>query len=498
MRYILGIDQGTTGTTAMVLDERMEVVGRASVEFTQHYPRAGWVEHDPDEIWESVAKAVTQAVQRAGIDGRDLAAVGITNQRETTVVWDRASSRPVHRAIVWQCRRTAPLCRAMKDEGLEPLFTARTGLVLDPYFSGTKVRWILDEVEGAREQAREGRLAFGTVDSYVVWRLTAGRVHATDPSNASRTLMYDLHEGRWDPELLEHLRVPRALLPEVLPSSHVYGRTRDVGFLPDGIPVAGVVGDQQAALFGQVCFVPGEAKCTYGTGAFMLMNTGKRAVTSGSGLLTTVAWRIGDRTVYALEGSCFVAGAAVQWLRDALGIIDSAPSVEAVAREADPDSGVVFVPAMSGLGVPHWDPEARGAVLGLTRGAGRAELARAVLEGITLQIRDLAAAMEDDAPVSLDVMRVDGGACVNDFLMQLQADVLDAPIVRPRLVETTAVGAVLMAGLATGVFDDMRSIRDGWVEDRTFTPRMDEADRARMIERWDRAVDAVRSFGSGS
>jgi glycerol kinase len=495
MRYILGIDQGTTGSTAMILDENVEVVAKVGVEFPQHFPRPGWVEHDPEEIWQSVGRAVDASMLRAGVQGGDIAAIGITNQRETTILWDRQSGAPVHRAIVWQCRRTADICRALKEAGLEEMFRKRTGLVLDPYFSGTKIRWILDEVEGVRGRAEMGKIAFGTVDSYLVWRLTGA--HATDPSNASRTLLFDLRQGDWGEDLLEAMGVPRAIMPEVLPSSHVYGTTRGVGFLPDGIPVAGVVGDQQAALFGQAGFDPGDAKCTYGTGAFMLMNTGGRIAESGTGLLTTVAWRIGDETVYALEGSCFIAGAAVQWLRDALGIIGSSGEVEGLATRAEPLSEVVFVPALAGLGAPHWDPAARGAVLGLTRGSGRAELARAVLEGMALQIRDLAMAMEKDAGRELAMMRVDGGACVNDLLMQFQADVLDRAIVRPRVVETTGLGSMLLAGLAVGVFDDLGAIRRKWRRDRVFEPGMDAETRRRVLVRWGRAVRAVREFGSG-
>ncbi len=497
MRYILGIDQGTTGSTAMVLDEAMNVVAKVGVEFEQHYPRPGWVEHDPSQIWHSVSEAVSGALGKASVDGGAIAAIGITNQRETTVLWDRKTGEPVHRAIVWQCRRTADACAALKAKGLETLFRERTGLVLDPYFSGTKVAWILDNVDGLRERAASGAIAFGTIDTFLVWKLTGGKVHATDPSNASRTLMYDLRSGTWDLDLLDALGVPCEVLPEVLPSSHVYGATAGLGFLPDGIPVAGVIGDQQAALFGQACFEPGEAKCTYGTGAFMLMNTGAVAASSDSSLLTTVAWRIGDETTYALEGSCFIAGAAVQWLRDALKVIGSSGEVEALAAGADPLSEVVFVPALAGLGAPHWDPHARGAVLGLTRGAGRAELARAVLEGMALQIRDLARAMENDAGRDLAAMRVDGGACVNDLLMQFQADVLDRTIVRPRVIETTGLGSMLLAGLATGVFEGLDAIRSTWKKDREFSPSMNAEQRTRVVARWDRAVSAVRSFGSG-
>ncbi|MBW2260789.1 MAG: glycerol kinase GlpK [Deltaproteobacteria bacterium] len=498
MRYILGIDQGTTGSTAMLLDEAMMVVASVGVEFEQHYPRPGWVEHDPSQIWDSVGEAVTGALEKASVAGSDVAAIGITNQRETTVLWDRTSGQPVHPAIVWQCRRTADMCGALKGRGLEPLFRERTGLVLDPYFSGTKAAWILDNVDGLRGRAASGAIAFGTIDAFLVWRLTGGKVHATDPSNASRTLMYDLRSGTWDLDLLEALDVPCEVLPEVLPSSHVYGTTRGLGFLPDGIPVAGVIGDQQAALFGQACFEPGDAKCTYGTGAFMLMNTGGTAVASEAGLLTTVAWRIGDETTYALEGSCFIAGAAVQWLRDALEVIGSSGEVEALAAGAEPLSEVVFVPALAGLGAPHWDPHARGAVLGLTRGAGRAELARAVLEGMALQIRDLALAMEKDAGRELAAMRVDGGACVNDLLMQFQADVLERTIVRPRVVETTGLGSMLLAGLATGVFEGLDAIRRSWKQDRRFAPSMDDEQRNRVVARWEKAVAAVRSFGSGA
>jgi glycerol kinase len=497
MRYILGIDQGTTGSTAMILDENMGVVAKVGVEFAQHYPRPGWVEHDPDEIWDSCARAVRGALEKADVDAGDIAAIGITNQRETAILWDRRTGRPAHRAIVWQCRRTAEICEELRSRDLEPLFRSRTGLVLDPYFSGTKVRWMLENVDGLRESARAGAIAFGTVDTFLIWRLTSGAVHATDPSNASRTLMYDLRRGEWAPDLLEALDVPREVLPDVLPSSHVYGKTRDVGFLPDGIPVAGVVGDQQAALFGQACFEPGDAKCTYGTGAFLLVNTGGDAVESREGLLTTVAWRIGERTTYALEGSCFIAGAAVQWLRDALSVISSSSEVEALARGAEPLSEVVFVPALAGLGAPHWDPAARGAVMGLTRGSGRAELARAVLEGMALQIRDLALAMEKDAGRKLGDMRVDGGACVNDLLMQFQADMLDRSIVRPRVIETTGLGSMLMAGLATGVFDGLDAIRASWGRERTFSPKMDGGTREGIVARWERAVAAARSFGSG-
>jgi len=488
-KHVLSIDQGTTGTTVMVLDEQIRVVAKVTQEFPQIYPKPGWVEHDPEAIWASVTGALGKALEQAAIDPASIAGIGITNQRETALIWERDSGRPVHNAIVWQDRRTASTCEAMKSDGLEALFRERTGLVLDPYFSGTKVRWMLDNVAGTRERARQGKLAFGTVDCYLIWRLTGGAAHVTDVSNASRTLLFNLGSLAWDPELLARLHVPEALLPAVRGSSEVYGTTRGVPGLPDGIPVAGAAGDQQAALFGQACFAPGDAKCTYGTGAFLLVNTGERPVASTNGLLTTVAWKIGDRpAVYALEGSAFIAGAAVQWLRDGLGLIESAPQIEALAQQVPDSGGVVFVPALVGLGAPHWRPDARGVIVGVTRGTTAAHLARATLDGIALQIHDLARAMSQDAGKPLASFKVDGGASANDLLMQFQADILDMTIERPQVIETTALGSAFLAGLATGVWDNPEQIRSSWKPDRTFEPAMEPDERKEHLARWARAV----------
>ncbi|MBJ93129.1 MAG: glycerol kinase [Rickettsiales bacterium] len=487
-RYILAIDQGTTGTTVMVLDPKLSVVARSNREFPQVYPRPGWVEHDPEAIWTSTLSTIDETLKKAGIQGADLAGIGITNQRETTVLWRRRDDRPIHNAIVWQCRRTAPLCAELKENGLESLFRSKTGLVLDPYFSGTKIRWILDEVEGARQAATNGDLAFGTIDSFLTWRLSGGKSHVTDVSNASRTLLMDLETLSWDDELLDQLQVPRSLLPRICSSSEVYGHTSGVPNLPDGIPIAGIAGDQQAALFGQVCFSPGEAKCTFGTGAFLLMNTGARPVPSERGLLTTVAWRIGDEVSYALEGSAFIAGAAVQWLRDGLGIIRDASEIEALARSVNNSGGVVFVPALTGLGAPHWRAEARGIICGIDRGVTRAHLARAALEGIALQNADILSAMEADSGVKLSKLKVDGGAAANDLLVQYQADVLNVPIVRPKMLETTALGAGLLAGLATGMWSSRSEAADVWASERQFVPNMESSTREQELARWRDAV----------
>jgi glycerol kinase len=487
-RYVLAIDQGTTGSTVVVLDEQIRVLAKVNQEFPQIYPRPGWVEHDPEAIWSSVTAALGRALAEARVDPAAIAGIGITNQRETTLLWERASGRAVHNAIVWQDRRTADACAALRAEGRLPLVRERTGLVLDPYFSGTKLRWLLDNVPGARARAEAGALAFGTVDSYLVWRLTAGAAHVTDVSNASRTLLLDLRSLAWDRELCELFAVPPAVLPAVRSSSEIYGRTRGVPGLPDGIPVAGCAGDQQAALFGQACFAPGDAKCTYGTGAFLLVNTGHEPVPSKNGLLTTVAWRVGAETCYALEGSAFIAGAAVQWLRDGLKLIGSAAEIEALARSVASSGGVVFVPALVGLGAPHWRPEARGTIVGITRGTTAAHLARATLEGIALQINDLARAMCDDLQQPLGSFRVDGGAAANDLLMQLQADILKTEIVRPQVVETTALGAAFLAGLATDVWRGVEAIAAAWRPDRRFAPSMSDEERRAHLERWARAV----------
>jgi glycerol kinase len=492
-RFLLAIDQGTTGSTALVLSEQAEVLGRANREFPQHFPEPGWVEHDLDEIWTSVADATTDALRVAGVKAEQCAGLGITNQRETTAVWERASGRAIHRAIVWQDRRTAARCAELKEQGLQPLFQARTGLVLDPYFSGTKLEWLLDHVAGARERAERGELRFGTIDCWLASRLSQGALHITDVTNASRTLLYDIERQAWDEELLAKLRIPRRVLPEVRASSEVYGHTKGLSVLPDGIPIAGIAGDQQAALFGQTCFAEGEAKCTYGTGAFLLMNTGTEAMRSQHGLLTTIAWRIGGQTTYALEGSSFVAGSAVQWLRDQLGIIRHASEVEALARTVDSSQGVVFVPALTGLGAPHWDPGARGLITGLTRGSSAAHLARATLEGIAFQIAELAQAMAQDAGKPLRRLRVDGGASMNALLMQFQADLLDVTIDRPSCVETTALGAAYLAGLAVGVFADQNAVARLHRIEQSFRPAIGASEREQHLERWRVAVRRARS-----
>ena len=487
--HVIAIDQGTTGTTVIVLDAALGVRAKVNLEFPQHYPKPGWVEHDPDEIWTSVEGALAEALGRAGIGGEQIAGIGITNQRETTVLWERGSGRPVHRAIVWQDRRTADDCARLKAAGAEAEVRRKTGLLLDPYFSGTKIAWLLDHVEGLRARAERGDIAFGTIDTYLVHRLSGGAAHVTDVSNASRTLLLSLETLAWDEALCRTLGVPRAMLPEVKGNAEVYARTRGVRGLPDGIPISGMAGDQQAALFGQACFGPGEAKCTYGTGAFMLLNTGPKPVASTAGLLTTVAWRVGGEARYALEGSAFIAGAMVQWLRDGLGIIGTASEIEALAGSVPDSGGVVAVPALAGLGAPHWRPEARGLITGLTRGTTRAHLARAVLEGIALQIRDLADAMAADAGRPLAELRVDGGASQNGLLMQFQADVLRAPLVRPAFVETTALGAAFLAGLGAGVWSSTDELRRVWREDRRFSPRLPAAEVEAHIRRWRAAVD---------
>ncbi len=486
--YVMAIDQGTTGTTVLIVDKRLAVRARVNLEFRQIFPKPGWVEHDLDDIWGSVHAAVGRALREAGLRGGEIGAIGITNQRETTALWDRRSGKPVHNAIVWQDRRTAEACAKLKAEGREQAIREKTGLVLDPYFSATKLAWMLENVRGARDKAEAGQLAFGTMDSFLVWRLTAGKAHVTDASNASRTLLMDLRSCAWDASLLELFGVPRAVLPEIRSSSEVYGQTKNVRGLPDGIPVCGIAGDQQAALFGQACFQPGEAKCTYGTGAFLLQNVGAEPVVSKHGLLTTVAWKIGAETSYALEGSSFVAGAAVQWLRDQLKLIDSAAASEALAKTVKDSGDVVFVPALAGLGAPHWRPEARGLLSGLTRGSGPGHIARAVLEGIAFQIYDLAEAVMKDAGQSAPAFRVDGGASANDLLMQFQADLLGVPVERPRMIETTALGAAFLAGLAVGVWPSREEIRKSFKVGKRFEAKMKPDDRERHLAKWRRAV----------
>ena len=490
--FVVAIDQGTTGSTVVVLDRELSVLARENREFPQHFPQPGWVEHESEEIWASVVDALGAALAKSKIDAAQIAAVGITNQRETTLLWDRATGKPLHRAIVWQCRRTAPACAATKARGLEPLFRERTGLILDPYFSGTKIGWILDHVDGARERAAKGEIAFGTIDTFLVHRLSGGAAHVTDVSNASRTLLFDIHALRWAPELCDALGVPPAVLPEVRSSSEIVARCQGVPGLPDGTPIAGIAGDQQAALFGQGCFSPGDAKCTYGTGAFLVYNTGDRPIASKHGLLTTVAWRVGGETAYALEGSLFVAGAAVQWLRDGLGLIRDASEVEALARKVDSTGDLVFVPALTGLGAPHWDPDARGLICGITRDTTAAHLARATLEGVAMSIAELAAAMREDAGRPLGTFKVDGGATKNDLLMQMQADLIGCPVVRPVNVESTALGAGLLAGLATGVWRNRKELEPRLAVDRSFESKMNPEERERLSARWRRAVERAR------
>jgi len=489
--HVLAIDQGTTGTTVLILDRRLAVRAKVNQEFRQIFPKPGWVEHDLEDIWGSTISTVQRALREAGLRGADVAAIGITNQRETTGLWDRRSGRPLHHAIVWQDRRTTEACAKLKQGGHEPRVREKTGLVLDPYFSATKIRWLLDNVKGAREKAEAGEAAFGTIDSFLVWRLTGAAAHVTDVSNASRTLLMDLRSRAWDRELLDLFGVPRSVLPEIMPSSAVYGTTRGVKALPDGIPVAGIAGDQQAALFGQACFEPGEAKCTYGTGAFLLQNTGPQPIFSSRGLLTTVAWSVGGEVAYALEGSSFIAGAAVQWLRDGLGLIEKSADVEALAKQVKDSGGVTFVPALAGLGAPHWRPEARGVIRGIDRGTTAAHLARATLEGIAFLINDLSEAMRAEAQRPIPVFKVDGGASQNDLLMQFQADLLGVPVERPRMTETTAFGAAFLAGLAAGVWKDREEIRRNWKVGKRFEPKMSPADREAHVARWRKALEAA-------
>jgi glycerol kinase len=491
VKHILALDQGTTSSRAIVFDHAGSIVSVAQKEFPQIFPKPGWVEHDPAEIWSTQAGVAAEALTRANVRAADVAAIGITNQRETTVVWDRATGEPIYNAIVWQDRRTAGICDRLKARKLDRVIRRKTGLVLDAYFSGTKVQWILQNVKGARARAKAGELAFGTVDSWLVWNLTGGKVHVTDPSNASRTMLFDISKGAWDDELLNLFSVPRSMLPEVRSSSEVYGVTNLLG---TPIPIAGIAGDQQAALFGQACTKPGMAKNTYGTGCFMLMNTGTKRIASKNNLLTTVAWRIGDRTDYALEGSIFIAGAVVQWLRDGLEFFRSAAEVEALAAGVSDTGGVFLVPAFAGLGAPHWDQYARGTIVGLTRGSTRAHIARAALEGIVLQVMDVLKAMEADAGIKLKELRVDGGASANDLLMQLQADLLNVPVVRPRVAETTALGAAYLAGLAVGFWKNQADIARQWQVDKRFKPAMKPAARIKIAKGWERALSRAKAW----
>lgn len=489
--YIMAIDQGTTSCRAILFDADRQIVGIAQKEFGQIYPQPGWVEHDAENIWSTQLGVIKEVLLKNNIKASQIKAIGITNQRETTVIWERATGRPIHHAIVWQDRRTATFCDQLKKDGHEPYIRENTGLVVDAYFSGTKVKWILDQVPGARAAAEKGELCFGTIDSWLIWNLTGGQVHATDPSNASRTQLYNIRDLDWDPELCRILDVPAAILPEVRPSSGDFGQT-DAKILGVSIPIAGVAGDQQAALFGQACFTPGMAKNTYGTGCFMLMNTGEELHHSTAGLLTTVAWQIDGKTEYALEGSIFIAGAAVQWLRDGLHLIDKAKDTEYFAGQVEDSGGVYVVPAFAGLGAPYWDMYARGAIFGLTQGTGKPEIVRATLESLAYQTRDVIDAMRKDSGLEMKCLRVDGGATENNLLMQFQADVLDAQVDRPAILETTAMGAAFLAGLAVGYWSK-EQISNNWEAARSFTSSMEEEQREKLYRGWQRAVE--RSMG---
>jgi glycerol kinase len=493
MRYVLALDQGTTSSRAIVFDQAGAIRAVAQKELRQIFPRPGWVEHDPNEIWSTQLGVAAEALARAGITAGDVAAIGITNQRETTLLWDRRTGQPIANAIVWQDRRTAPACERLKADGAAALIQEKTGLVIDAYFSGTKVQWLLDHVPEARRRAEAGELAFGTVDAWLLWKLTGGRLHATDVTNASRTLFLNLHTGQWDDELLQLFHVPRALLPEVRGSSEVFAETAPELFSRP-IPIAGVAGDQQAALFGQLCTEPGLAKNTYGTGCFLLLHTGTEPVPSRNQLVSTMAWRIGGQTEFALEGSVFIAGAVVQWLRDGLGIIRASSEVEALAASVPDTGGLYLVPAFAGLGAPHWDPYARGVLVGITRGTTAAHVARAALEGIAYQVADLLQAMEDDSGLTLKEIRVDGGAAANNFLMQFQADILGVPTLRPRIAETTALGAAYLAGLAVGYWNDRSALAAQWQLERRFEPALSAARRQELLAGWRQALNRAQGW----
>ncbi|MBK5461600.1 MULTISPECIES: glycerol kinase GlpK [unclassified Peribacillus] len=493
-KYILSLDQGTTSSRAILFNEKGEIVHSAQKEFTQHFPKPGWVEHNANEIWGSILAVIAGVLSESSVKPEQIAGIGITNQRETTVVWDKETGTPVYNAIVWQSRQTSEICDELKGRGLNDLFREKTGLLIDAYFSGTKVKWILDNVEGARQKADEGKLLFGTIDTWLIWKLSGGKAHVTDYSNASRTLMYNIHELKWDEELLEILTVPKSMLPEVRPSSEVYAQTIEYHFFGQSIPIAGAAGDQQAALFGQACFNEGMAKNTYGTGCFMLMNTGEKAVSSEHGLLTTLAWGLNGKVEYALEGSIFVAGSAIQWLRDGLRMLKNAEDSEAYAKRVESTDGVYVVPAFVGLGTPYWDSDVRGAVFGLTRGTSKEHFVRATLESLAYQTKDVLDAMEADSGIELKTLRVDGGAVKNDFLMQFQSDLLRVPVERPTINETTALGAAYLAGLAVGYWKDQEEIAQQWAIDKTFKPSMDEQESEKLYDGWKKAVQAAMAF----
>ena len=492
-KYIMALDAGTTSNRCILFDKQGNICSVAQKEFTQIFPQPGWVEHDADEIFATQLEVAQIALRNLGATAADIAAIGITNQRETTVVWNKYTGRPVYHAIVWQCRRTADLCQKLRQEGWTDAVRQKTGLVIDPYFSATKIAWILDNVQGARQMADRGELLFGTVETWLIWKLTRGRVHVTDYSNASRTMLFNINTLQWDEDILALLNIPKSILPQAMPSSTVYGKT-DAAFFGAPVPISGAAGDQQAALFGQTCFAPGEAKCTYGTGAFVLMNTGEKPMFSQNGLVTTIAWGLNSKVTYALEGSIFVAGAAIQWLRDELRFIESASDSEYMARKVPDTNGCYVVPAFTGLGAPYWDAYARGTVVGLSRGVNKYHIIRATLDSITYQTNDVLTAMGSDAGIPLGNLRVDGGAAANNYLMQTQADVTDAPVLRPKCVETTAMGAAYLAGLAVGYWKDLEEIRANWSVDRTFRSEMDAQQRKVRLQEWKRAVSAAISW----
>lgn len=486
-KYIMALDAGTTSNRCILFNQKGEICSVAQKEFTQYFPKPGWVEHDADEIWSCQLGVAVEALNKIGAGASDIAAIGITNQRETVIVWDKNTGEPIYHAIVWQCRRTAEYCDTLKTRGLTEFFRQRTGLIIDAYFSGTKIRWILDHVEGARERAEKGELLFGTVETWLIWKLTKGRVHVTDYSNASRTLLFNINTLTWDQEILDLLEIPRAMLPEAKPSSCIYGTT-DTSYFGGEIPIGGAAGDQQSALFGQTCFQAGEAKNTYGTGCFLLMNTGEKPVFSEHGLVTTIAWGIDDKVYYALEGSIFVAGAAIQWLRDEMHLIDSAADSEYMAKKVPDTNGCYVVPAFTGLGAPYWDQYARGTIVGITRGVNKYHIIRATLESLAYQTNDVLKAMEADSGIKLSALKVDGGASANDFLMQTQADVIGAPVHRPECIETTAMGAAYLAGLSVGYWKNKEAVRENWSVDRIFEPQIQEEERQQKTAGWKKAV----------
>lgn len=492
-KYILSFDQGTTSSRAIVFDKSGNIVSVAQKEFRQIFPQPGWVEHDANEIWSTQIGVATEAVQKAGITTQDIAAIGITNQRETTVVWDRQTSQPVYNSIVWQDRRTSDYCDQLKNDGSAKIIKEKTGLVTDAYFSGTKIKWILDNVEGAREKAEKGELCFGTIDTWLLWKLTKGQVHATDVSNASRTMIFNIHTLQWDQELLDLMNIPLAMLPEVRSSSEVYGYTEQI-VTSAKIPVSGIAGDQQAALFGQMCTQPGMVKNTYGTGCFMLMNTGDKPIASSNNLLTTIAWKVNGQVQYALEGSVFIAGAVVQWLRDGLKLIQKSSDVEELSLKEEDSGGVFMVPAFTGLGAPYWNQHARGIIVGLTRGSSNSHIARAAVESIAYQTMDVLKAMEADANISIKEVRVDGGATVNNYLMQFQADILNTTVIRPAITETTALGAAYLAGLAVGFWSDVKELEAYWQKEKLFEPAMDDGKRKNLQKQWARAIRAAQAW----